>query len=100
MPRLLLITFHYPPRPTIGSLRPGALAKYLPQFGWDVVVVTPRFIALAAPDLENGLPWIDKTFEILAYALAEMGIGAKTSSGYGRMSLEPVTKKWRGTIDE
>jgi glycosyltransferase involved in cell wall biosynthesis len=42
MPRLLLITFHYPPRPTIGSVRPGALAKYLPQFGWDVVVVTPQ----------------------------------------------------------
>lgn len=42
MTRLLLITFHYPPRPTIGSLRPGALAKYLPQFGWDVVVFTPH----------------------------------------------------------
>ena len=42
MPRLLLITFHYPPRPTIGSLRPGALAKYLPQFGWEVLVVTPQ----------------------------------------------------------
>ena len=41
MRRLLLITFHYPPRPTIGSIRPGALAKYLPQFGWEVVVVTP-----------------------------------------------------------
>jgi glycosyltransferase involved in cell wall biosynthesis len=41
MPRLLLITFHYPPRHTIGSIRPGALAKYLPQFGWEVVVVTP-----------------------------------------------------------
>jgi glycosyltransferase involved in cell wall biosynthesis len=43
MRRLLLITFHYPPRPTIGSLRPGALAKYLPQFGWEVLVVTPCF---------------------------------------------------------
>jgi glycosyltransferase involved in cell wall biosynthesis len=42
MPRLLLISFHYPPRATIGSLRPGALAKYLPQFGWEVVVITPR----------------------------------------------------------
>ncbi len=42
MRRLLLITFHYPPRHTIGSIRPGALAKYLPQFGWEVVVVTPE----------------------------------------------------------
>ena len=42
MPRLLLISFHYPPRPTVGSLRPGALAKYLPRFGWEVLVLTPR----------------------------------------------------------
>ena len=41
MRKLLLLTFHYPPRHTIGSIRPGALAKYLPQFGWEVVVVTP-----------------------------------------------------------
>lgn len=40
MPRLLLITFHYPPRPAIGSVRPAALAKYLPQFGWEVLVLT------------------------------------------------------------
>ena len=42
MQRLLLITFHYAPRPTIGSIRPGALAKFLPQFGWEAVVVTPH----------------------------------------------------------
>jgi glycosyltransferase involved in cell wall biosynthesis len=40
MPRLLLITFHYPPRPAIGSVRPAALAKYLPRFGWEVLVLT------------------------------------------------------------
>jgi glycosyltransferase involved in cell wall biosynthesis len=49
MPRLLLIAFHYPPRHTIGSLRPGALAKYLPQFGWEVVVVTPQVPAGPRP---------------------------------------------------
>lgn len=42
MPRLLLISFHYPPRPTIGSLRPGALAKYLPRLGWEVLVITAQ----------------------------------------------------------
>jgi CRISPR-associated protein Cmr6 len=47
-------------------------------------------IALAAPDLEQPHRdrWLRTTFEILARALEEMGIGAKTSSGYGRMSLE------------
>jgi CRISPR-associated protein Cmr6 len=45
-------------------------------------------IALAAPDLGKDTEWIKKTFEILGLALKEMGIGAKTSSGYGRMELE------------
>ncbi len=41
-------------------------------------------IALAGPD-----EWVDRTFEILGLALAEYGVGAKTSSGYGRMKLAP-----------
>jgi CRISPR-associated protein Cmr6 len=32
--------------------------------------------------------WADKALEILGMALQEEGIGAKTSSGYGRMKLE------------
>lgn len=43
-------------------------------------------IALAAePGWEQ---WRDAAFEILKHALAEDGIGAKTSSGYGRMELK------------
>lgn len=42
MPRVLLITFCYPPTEVIGSVRPGALAKYLPRFGWEPMVLTPR----------------------------------------------------------
>ncbi len=50
-------------------------------------------VALAAPDLEEKEEWINKTFEILEYALEEMGIGAKTSSGYGRMTLKMIEEK-------
>ena len=42
MPRLLLVTYCYPPRAMPGSIRPGGLAKYLPRLGWDVLVVTPE----------------------------------------------------------
>lgn len=42
MPRLLLITYHFPPRPSVGSLRPGALAKYLGSWGWETIVLTPE----------------------------------------------------------
>jgi CRISPR-associated protein Cmr6 len=50
--------------------------------------VTGRYlIALAAPELPNPSEWIQATFAILEGALEEMGIGAKTSSGYGRMKF-------------
>lgn len=40
-------------------------------------------IALSGPS-----QWVRATFDILKYALAHAGIGAKTSSGYGRLTLE------------
>ena len=45
-------------------------------------------VALAAPDMPQPDAWINITFSILEKALAELGIGAKTSSGYGRMKLK------------
>jgi glycosyltransferase involved in cell wall biosynthesis len=42
MRHVLLITFCYPPVEIIGSIRPAALAKYLPQFGWRPIVLTTR----------------------------------------------------------
>ena len=42
MPRVLIITFCYPPTQVIGSVRPAGLAKYLPQFGWEPVILTPK----------------------------------------------------------
>jgi len=40
--RVLLIAFAYPPVQLVGSVRPAALAKYLPQFGWEAMVLTPK----------------------------------------------------------
>jgi len=39
--RVLLACYHFPPVASVGSVRVGALAKYLPRHGWDVSVVTP-----------------------------------------------------------
>lgn len=45
-------------------------------------------VALAAPAVADWIvPWIEQTFAILALALDQWGVGAKTSSGYGRMEL-------------
>jgi hypothetical protein len=40
MKRVLLIAHVFPPQPSPGALRPGYLAKYLPQFGWEATVLT------------------------------------------------------------
>ncbi len=42
MRRVLLICHSYPPRQTIGAVRPAGLAKCLPQFGWEPIVLTPH----------------------------------------------------------
>src|SRR4051794_1882192 len=44
MKRVLVIAEAYPPRAGIGAVRPGGLAKYLPLFGWEPVVLT-RWLA-------------------------------------------------------
>ncbi|MBV9270484.1 MAG: glycosyltransferase [Candidatus Eremiobacteraeota bacterium] len=40
MKRLLLVTYHFPPEPVAGAVRPGYLARYLSEFGWEVTVLT------------------------------------------------------------
>jgi glycosyltransferase involved in cell wall biosynthesis len=42
MRRFLLIAFAYPPVEIVGSVRPAALAKYLPRYGWEALVLTPK----------------------------------------------------------
>jgi CRISPR-associated protein Cmr6 len=81
-----IITVHHPDYYQGGGAPPA---------DWDSPTPLPLLsaagdylIALAAPNLANGALWIDKAFEILGDALKEMGIGAKTSSGYGRMTLQ------------
>jgi CRISPR-associated protein Cmr6 len=64
-------------------------------------------IALAAPafDARQGQEWIDVVFDVLKEAFDKMGIGAKTSSGYGRLELEapavdPELQKAKGYRNE
>lgn len=40
MKRVLLITYSFPPQASAGALRPGYLGRYLPEYGWEVSVVT------------------------------------------------------------
>ena len=42
MKKVLIISYYFPPDPTIGSLRAGGLAKYLPFFGWEPIILTKK----------------------------------------------------------
>lgn len=61
----------------------------VPPADWDDPTPIPfvsatgeYLIALAGPD-----DWVKAAFQILEKALSELGVGAKTSSGYGRLTL-------------
>ncbi len=82
-----VMTVHHPEYYQDGSVPPA---------DWDGTTIIPfltatgdYLIALVGPDADD---WVKKTFEILALALEHDGIGAKTSSGYGRMSLVEVSE--------
>jgi CRISPR-associated protein Cmr6 len=68
----------------------------VPPADWDDPIPVPfisatgkYLIALAASDMEesNRKGWFSAIFDLLELALKEEGVGAKTSSGYGRMTL-------------
>jgi glycosyltransferase involved in cell wall biosynthesis len=42
MKRVLIIAYHFPPENLIGTLRPMGLAKYLPLFGWEPIILTTQ----------------------------------------------------------
>lgn len=68
---------------------------------WDSPIPVPflsatgsYLVALAAPDLQEGREqWLSSTGFLLEAALKNMGIGAKTSSGYGRMTLNDAEEQ-------
>lgn len=49
-PRLLFLSFYFPPLRAVASVRTGNIAKYLSKMGWDVTVVTPDPLLWAVTD--------------------------------------------------
>lgn len=95
------IFFDALPLPGTGHLYPDVITVHhkeyyqkgnLPPADWDNPNPVPflsatgeYLVAIAGP-----ATWISAVFEILQHAFLELGVGAKTSSGYGRLKLKPV----------
>jgi hypothetical protein len=79
MRRVGLVAYWYPPRQAAGALRAAALARYLPAFGWEPVVVTvrPRSSLYLSPGEPVGdvpppaLATTDRAWHALAAAAVE-----------------------------
>jgi glycosyltransferase involved in cell wall biosynthesis len=46
--KVLMIAFHFPPDASIGAQRTFKTAEYLPQYGWDPIVLTAKESAYAS----------------------------------------------------
>lgn len=40
MKKVLIVSYFFPPDPLIGSLRVKGIAKYLPEFGWEPIILS------------------------------------------------------------
>lgn len=83
-----VLTPHHPKYYQPGSTVPPA--------DWDDPIPVPflsasgeYLVVLAAPS--GGEAWLQAVFGMLKEALVELGIGAKTSSGYGRLTLGEIS---------
>jgi glycosyltransferase involved in cell wall biosynthesis len=50
--KVLLVSYHYPPGPKVGGIRPSKFAQYLPEFGWETTVLTAS-VSKTAPASED-----------------------------------------------
>lgn len=89
--RVLVITYYFPPRQSVASLRLKGLAKYLPEFDW-----IPTILTAALP----GLP--DSRFQIVetpypgdVSELLKKRLGLRPEKGFQEQIGIPVTLRER-----
>jgi len=61
---VLIITYYFPPMPEIGGIRLYGLAKYLPECGWNPIILTP--VLPGEPDSQSRVvqtPYDDVTMK-------------------------------------
>ena len=79
-PRLLLISYHFPPDAAVGALRWQKLARYAAERGWglDVITLDPACLARTDPSRTEDLPagvriygiparhvWVERVVELI-----------------------------------
>ena len=79
MRRVLIVAYYFPPIGGIGSIRLGAICEYLPEFGWDPIVLAPRDTP-HAPDISSAT-WKDRVVRSRSIELSRLGKAVPRRSG-------------------
>ncbi len=50
-----MIAFHFPPDASIGAQRTSKTAEYLPEYGWDPIILTAKENAYASVEKSQNI---------------------------------------------
>ena len=66
-PRLLVVTYHFPPDGSVGGLRWAGITKYLTRLGWQVAVVTAAAPIASDPAVRAHVEWCPRRRTLIDY---------------------------------
>jgi len=77
MKKVLILSYFFPPRPGMGSMRFYGISKYLPRFGWEPIIITAKLPSHHSHDvkvIETKYFDINKLFKSICGFDHKMGI--------------------------
>ena len=88
--RFLILTYYFPPRLSIGSVRWASMSEWLRRLGHEVTVITSRFGVSERDD-----PWVLRTFDVGAVGSLRTLLGRAAIPPPGtRASVEKPAPRW------
>ena len=84
MKKVLVIAYYYPPDDVTASVEASKFTKYLPEFGWQPVIVTTRGEYPKTLEVEVDADWVTRTRRIDVNALPRLAAGGRqaVTAGY------------------
>jgi len=106
MRKILIISYHFPPDAAVGGVRPAKFAKYLPQFGWEPIILTvkPNYYPVTDPSKLTDLgavPHVYRTRMLPQLGRLYMALkarGPKAATASARAPLATSSSGHRGVL--
>ena len=90
MRRVLFVSYYTPPRVGVATLRTRQFDRYLPNYGWEVTLVTPL--------LDGAAPDVIQTDYVDVKATVKKLIGLGSTGGHDALGTVPVAAAARPTL--